>query len=108
MQERCSAGLGAPMSWVRRDRRRQTHGRVDPGAGSQSGPLPVGFTAVPISGEVAADSRDARKTMGGAHLMGLGREVLLALVAGGLTQGWPGSGAMEALRGRGSRQRRQL
>ncbi|XBH88976.1 hypothetical protein VPH35_080965 [Triticum aestivum] len=63
MQERCSAGLGAPTSWVRRDGRRRTQGRVDPGAGAQSGPVPAGSTAVLISGEVAGDSRaddDAR------------------------------------------------
>ncbi|XP_048527623.1 uncharacterized protein LOC125506955 isoform X2 [Triticum urartu] len=63
MQERCSAGLGAPTSCVRRDGRRRTQGRVDPGAGAQSGPVPAGSAAVLISGEVAGDSRaddDAR------------------------------------------------
>ena len=58
MQERCSAGLGAPTSWVRRDGRRRTQGLIDPGAGAQSGPVPAGSAAVLISGEVAGDSRD--------------------------------------------------
>ncbi|XBI71544.1 hypothetical protein VPH35_065741 [Triticum aestivum] len=57
MQERCSAGLGAPTSWVRRDERRRTQGRVDPGTGAQTGPVPARSAAVLISGEVAGDSR---------------------------------------------------
>ncbi|EMS51073.1 TATA-box-binding protein 2 [Triticum urartu] len=58
MQERCSAGFGAPTSWVRRIRRRQTQGRVDPGVGAQFGPVLAGSAAGLISGEVACDSWD--------------------------------------------------
>jgi hypothetical protein len=52
------AGLGAPTSWAWRSRRRQTQGRVDPGAGAQSGPVPAGSAAVLVSGKVAGDARD--------------------------------------------------
>ena len=97
MQERCSAGLGAPTSWVRRDGRRRTQGLVDPGAGAQSGPVPAGSAAVLISGEVAGDSR----ADGGARPREelISREVLLASVAGGLRRGGGGPASWSLFEG---------